>query len=255
MKKRIFALLLSLTMVLGILPAGTLAAGELPYSDLEPNAWYTEAVRYAHETGMMKGTGDGLFSPNATTTRSTVVTLLHRVEKTPEAKGEPFSDVVKGSWYAGAVAWASANGIVNGMGDGTFHPDDVITREQFAAILYRYAKFKGVDVSQKASLTQFTDADKISPFAKEAMAWAVEVGLISGLGNGLLDPLGGATRAQAAAILMRYETKVAPAPHPLPRLPPLPSPQKSLAAVAAEVEEEAVAAAAIPNPRRPPFPL
>ena len=226
MKKRIFALLLSLTMVLGILPAGTLAAGELPYSDLEPNAWYTEAVRYAHETGMMKGTGDGLFSPNATTTRSTVVTLLHRVEKTPEAKGEPFSDVVKGSWYAGAVAWASANGIVNGMGDGTFHPDDVITREQFAAILYRYAKFKGVDVSQKASLTQFTDADKISPFAKEAMAWAVEVGLISGLGNGLLDPLGGATRAQAAAILMRYETKVAPAPAPTATPTPTPKTTK-----------------------------
>lgn len=225
MKKRIFALLLSLTMVLGILPAGALAAGELPYSDLEPDAWYTEAVRYAHETGMMKGTGDGLFSPNATTTRATVVTLLHRVEKTPEAKGETFSDVAEGAWYAGAVAWASANGIVNGMGDGTFRPDEVITREQFATILYRYAKFKGVDVSKTAGLTQFTDADKISPFAGEAMAWAVEAGLISGLGNGLLDPLGGATRAQAAAILMRYETKVAPAPVPTATPAPTPTPK------------------------------
>ena len=225
MKKRIFALFLSLTMLLGLFPSGAIAAGELPYSDLEPNAWYMEAVRYAHETGMMRGTGDGLFSPNATTTRSTVVTLLHRVEKTPEAKGETFSDVAEGAWYAGAVAWASANGIVNGMGDGTFRPDEVITREQFATILYRYAKFKGVDVSKTASLTQFTDADKISPFAREAMAWAVEVGLISGLGNGLLDPLGGATRAQAAAILMRYETKVAPAPVPTATPAPTPTPK------------------------------
>ena len=228
MKKRIFAWLLSLTMVLGLLPAGTFAAEELPFRDLEPNAWYTEAVRYAHETGMMKGTGEGLFSPNATTTRATVVTLLHRLEKTPEAKAAAFSDVAEGSWYAKAVAWASANGIVNGMGDGAFHPDDVITREQFATILYRYAKFKGVDVSKTTALTQFTDADQISPFAREAMAWAVETGLISGFGNGLLDPQGGATRAQAAAILMRYETKVAPAPAPTapPTPPPTPKPPK-----------------------------
>lgn len=229
MKKRIFALLLSLTMGLGLLPAGTFAAEKLPFRDLEPNAWYTEAVRYAYESGMMNGTGDGLFSPNATTTRATVVTLLHRAERTPEAKGETFSDVTEGAWYAKAVAWASANKIVNGMGDGTFRPDDVITREQFATILYRYASFKGVDVSKMAELSRYPDAGDISEFARTAMAWAVEVGLIAGTDGGRLDPLGGATRAQAATILMRYETKVASAavvPTATPTATPTPKPTR-----------------------------
>ncbi len=206
MKKRMLALFLSLVMVLGLLPTGAFAAGgELPFQDLEAGAWYLEAVQYAYETGMMNGTGENTFSPNGSATRATLVTLLHRMEKTPPAQGETFSDVAEGAWYAPAVAWASANGIVKGVGDGSFRPDDVLTREQFATILYRYAKYKGVDVSGAGDLSSFADADTVSDFAKEAMAWAVKTGLITGTGDGRLDPIGGATRAQAAAILMRYE--------------------------------------------------
>lgn len=222
-KRKILSLFLALSLCVGMLTVPASAAGEFPYSDVPADAWYAEAVRYAHESGIMNGTGDGVFSPNATTTRATVVTLLHRAEKTPEATGEAFTDVPADAWYAKAVAWASANKIVNGTGGGLFSPDAVITREQFAAILYRYAGFKSVDVSKVADLSNFPDADSVSGFAKTAVAWAVEVGLISGTNLGTLDPLGSATRAQAATILMRYEKNVAAMPAPTPTAAPKPS--------------------------------
>lgn len=222
-KRKILSLFLALSLCVGMLTVPASAAGEFPYSDVPADAWYAEAVRYAHESGIMNGTGDGVFSPNATTTRATVVTLLHRAEKTPEATGVAFTDVPADAWYAKAVAWASANKIVNGTGGGLFSPDAVITREQFAAILYRYAGFKSVDVSKVADLSNFPDADSVSGFAKTAVAWAVEVGLISGTNLGTLDPLGSATRAQAATILMRYEKNVAAMPAPTPTAAPKPS--------------------------------
>lgn len=180
---------------------------DFPFSDVGEDDWYFGAVRYVYENGMMTGTGDGLFSPGLTTSRAMIVTILYRLEDGPapmSAIFESFSDVQADAWYAGAVAWAGKNSVVSGYDDGRFGPDDAITREQLAAILYRYVSLKGLDVSASASLDSFTDASSVSSYADEAMRWAVGSGLISGKGNNILDPLGSATRAEAAAILMRF---------------------------------------------------
>ena len=175
----------------------------LPFSDVGPQDWFYEAVRFVYAQGMMSGTAQDQFSPQQTTTRGMIVTILHRLENSPAAgDGAAFSDVAAGAYYAQSVAWASANGIVTGFGDGSFRPGDAITREQMAAILMRYARYKGVDVSAQASLDAFPDQSKISSYAWEAMAWSVSTGLIGGM-DGMLAPAGSATRAQAATILMR----------------------------------------------------
>lgn len=224
MRKRIYAQLLVLAMLLSLFPAVAMAAeSELPFQDIVPGAWYTDAVRYVYEKGMMTGMGETTFAPETPTTRGMVVTLLHRSEGTPAATGKDFLDVAAGQWYTAAVAWASANDIVNGYGDGTFRPNDNITREQFATILFRYAGFKGLDVSGRADLTVFTDAETVSGYAKEPMAWAVKEGLISGMTSELLSPATSATRAQAATMLMRYQTKTA-AQEPAPSATPTPTP-------------------------------
>ena len=174
----------------------------LPFVDVNAADWFCEAVRYVYARGMMSGTGANTFSPGGTTTRAMIVTILHRLEGTPAAAGSAFTDVPAGQYYAQAVGWASSVGVVNGYGDGTFQPDAPITREQMAAILCRYAQYKGVDVSRRADLTRFPDSAKVSPYAAEPMGWAVESGLITGM-DGQLAPGGSATRAQVATILMR----------------------------------------------------
>ena len=174
----------------------------LPFVDVNAADWFCEAVRYVYARGMMGGTGANTFSPGGTTTRAMIVTILHRLEGTPAAAGAAFTDVPAGQYYAQAVGWASSVGVVNGYGDGTFQPDAPITREQMAAILCRYAQYKGVDVSRRADLTRFPDSAKVSPYAAEPMGWAVESGLITGM-DGQLAPGGSATRAQVATILMR----------------------------------------------------
>ena len=174
----------------------------LPFVDVNAADWFCEAVRYVYARGMMGGTGANTFSPGGTTTRAMIVTILHRLEGTPAAAGSAFTDVPAGQYYAQAVGWASSVGVVNGYGDGTFQPDAPITREQMAAILCRYAQYKGVDVSRRADLTRFPDSAKVSPYAAEPMGWAVESGLITGM-DGQLAPGGSATRAQVATILMR----------------------------------------------------
>ena len=174
----------------------------LPFVDVNAADWFCEAVRYVYARGMMGGTGTNTFSPGGTTTRAMIVTILHRLEGTPAAAGSAFTDVPAGQYYAQAVGWASSVGVVNGYGDGTFQPDAPITREQMAAILCRYAQYKGVDVSRRADLTRFPDSAKVSPYAAEPMGWAVESGLITGM-DGQLAPGGSATRAQVATILMR----------------------------------------------------
>ena len=164
------------------------------FTDVPAGSWYEEAVNYVHEKGLMNGTSKNGFSPNASTTRGMIVTILARVEGV-NTNGTP--------WYAAGQKWAMDNGI----SDGTNMPG-VITREQLATILYRYAKQKGYDVSKSAALTAFSDADKVSGYAAEAMQWAVAEGLLQG-SNGELDPQGSATRAQVATILMRFMEKIA----------------------------------------------
>ena len=134
-----------------------------------------------------------------------IVTVLWRMEGQPEAAGiHAFTDVGSGAYYADAVAWADGNGIVLGYGDGKFGPEDTITREQLAAILWRYAQYKGKDVGAGGTLERFTDAAAVSGYAQEAMRWATGQGILSGKGDGILDPMGQATRAETAAMLMRY---------------------------------------------------
>ncbi len=179
------------------------------YTDVDTTQWYHEGVDYVIANGMMNGTGTNIFEPNATTTRGMIVTILYRLEKEPAAGTSPFTDVDATQWYAKAVAWAAANGVVNGTSPTTFNPNDPITREQMAAILYRYASFKGYDVTQKADLAGFTDAAQISDYAKDPMAWANKAGLIGGVSATTLQPQGSATRAQVATILMRFCENVA----------------------------------------------
>ena len=176
----------------------------LPFTDVKENQWYTDAVRYVYEQGMMNGTGENRFSPEETTTRGMIVTMLHRMEDAPAAQPASFPDVQENQWYTAGVAWAAQEGIVTGYDDGNFGPDNAITREQMAAILYRYAQKKGYSTANSDPLTAFTDAGTVSEYAVQAMQWAVGSGLITGKGEGILDPGGSATRAQVAAILMRF---------------------------------------------------
>lgn len=155
--KRILSLLLSLCLVLGLFPSTAFAAsGNLPFTDMNTSDWYYDAVQYAYEKGMMNDTSATTFSPNDTTTRGMIVTILHRMEGTPAAVGTTFTDVPTGQWYSDAVSWASANGIVGGYGNGLFGPGDPITREQMAAILNRYSQHKGYDTGASGSIAGFS---------------------------------------------------------------------------------------------------
>ena len=176
----------------------------LPFTDVKSGDWFYEAVQYVYDKGMMTGVSADRFAPASTTTRGMIVTILYRLENEPAVSGDlPFTDVERGAWYADAVAWAAANDIVNGTSATTFAPNSPITREQMAAILYRYAAYKGYDVSQKADLSGYTDAASISGYAKDALAWANAQKLITGVTDTTLNPQGSATRAQVATILMR----------------------------------------------------
>lgn len=177
---------------------------EMPFTDVSPDAWYTDAVQYVYENGIMNGTSATAFQPDETTTRAMIVTMLHRLEGEPDAAGTSFADVPTDAYYADAVAWAEANDIVNGVSETAFAPDEPITREQMAAILYRYASYRGCDVTASGSLTRYTDASQISEYAVTAMQWANGNGLITGDTRTTLHPLGHATRAEVATILMRF---------------------------------------------------
>lgn len=172
-----------------------------PFTDVRENDWFHDAVRYAYEHGLMRGTSETAFSPAESTERGMIVTILWRMEGQPEAAGaRTFSDVDESAYYAKAVEWAQAKGIVLGYGDGTFGPHDPITREQLAAILWRYA---GSPAAPNL-LLEFSDAGQLSGYADSAMRWAVGKGIVSGKGGGMLDPRGQATRAETAAMLERF---------------------------------------------------
>ncbi|MCI9045652.1 MAG: leucine-rich repeat protein [Peptococcaceae bacterium] len=177
------------------------------FADVQNNVWYSEAIAYVYNNGMMNGTEKG-FEPNAATTRAMIVTMLHRLEKEPAAGVANFADVADGQWFSEAIAWAAANGVVNGYSETKFAPNDEITREQLAAILYRYAQFKGLNVSAKGDLSGFADGAAVSDWAVEAMQWAVGAGLLNGNEQGRLAPTAGATRAEVAMMLMRFAETV-----------------------------------------------
>lgn len=184
-------------------PSESLEPEPMPFKDVSPDDWYHSAVQYVYQRGMVKGTSATEFSPSSTVTRGMVVTILYRLEGEPGAAASGFSDVADGQWYADAVNWAAANGIVNGYSSEKFGPNDTVTREQLATILYRYVGTKGIDCSVTEDLSAFSDQTAVSSYAVDAVKWAVDSGLINGMGNGVLSPRGSATRAQAAAILMR----------------------------------------------------
>lgn len=183
------------------------------FADVAADAWYADAVQYVYENGMMSGTSETTFSPDLTTTRGMIVTILYRLEGSPDLSNEnlgyPYADVDANAYYADAVYWARQNGIVSGMSAEQFAPNNAITREQMAAILYRYAQFKGCDVSAKADLSVYTDAAQVSTYATDAMAWANGAQLITGTSQATLTPAGNATRAQVATILMRFCENIA----------------------------------------------
>lgn len=175
---------------------------ELPFYDVRTTDWFYEAVKFVYDENLMTGTGANAFSPNATTTRGMIVSILARLEGVTSAQSAGFADVNAGDWYATAVNWAASAGVVNGYEDGTFRPNTAITREQLAAILMNYASYKGENVSARANLSGYIDQP--SSWAKEAMQWAVAEGFISGVTKNELQPQGNATRAQVAAILQRF---------------------------------------------------
>lgn len=174
------------------------------FTDLDSVPWARDAIDFASARELFRGVGGDLFDPNSTATRATVVTLMFRLAYEPESATHSFSDVANGLWYSDAIAWAQAEGVVHGMGNGLFCPNDVITREQMAVILYNYAKHQGYDTSLRAGLTVFSDVNDVSPWSREAMEWAVAVGIMQGTGNNFLSPTDDATRAQLATILMRF---------------------------------------------------
>lgn len=176
----------------------------LPFTDVKEKDWFYASVQYVYDRGMMQGMDETHFSPGVATSRAMIVTILHRLEGSPAADSSKFTDVPAGQWYTQPVAWAAANKLVEGYGDGRFGPTHIITREQFVTILHRYAVMKGYDVSDWADLSRFPDIQKLASFAESPMHWAVGCGLINGMDDGTLAPKGSATRAQAAAILTRF---------------------------------------------------
>lgn len=176
------------------------------FSDVPADAWYAEAVQYVYENGLMTGTSDTTFSPDLTTSRSMIATILWRMAGSPVVNyAMDFADVPADQWYAEAVRWASSEGIVGGYGNGSFGTGDPITREQFAVMLYRFAQKQGYDVSvgENTNILSYTDVSAVSEYAIPAMQWAVGSGVITGMGD-TLAPQGETTRAQAAMMLMRF---------------------------------------------------
>ncbi len=179
--------------------------GSSTFTDVNDTDWFSGAVKYVTEKGLFNGTGNGTFSPQGGMNRAMLVTVLWRLEGSPDAAGgASFNDVPSGMWYTTAVKWASENGIVNGVTADSFAPSSYVTREQIAAMLYRYAQYKGTDVSSTETLAAYSDAADISTWAQPAVKWAVAHGVISGMTDGTIRPQNTATRAQVATMLMRY---------------------------------------------------
>ena len=178
----------------------------ISFLDVKESDWFYEAVSYAVENGLMSGMSEDIFAPNTPLTREMLAVVLYNVEGQPESAGvNPFTDVKADIWYTDAILWANENGIVAGYDNGAYGVGDLITREQFATILYRYAQFKGYDTTQGGmAVREFSDYENISDYARPAMAWAVNAGIMGGMDDGTLNPQGKATRAEAATMLMNF---------------------------------------------------
>lgn len=190
----------------GITVDVTFIPEDWPFVDVTEDKWYYDAVAYVYQQGIMVGMSETTFEPNTTVNRAQVVQMLYNLEGQPQVSGDSgFSDIWDGQWYAKAVAWASANDVVAGYENGTFRPTRAVTREEFAQILYNYAKFKGYDLSASADLGKFPDSGQVSSWAETAQGWANGNGLINGHDDGRMDPKGSTIRAQAASILMNFD--------------------------------------------------
>ena len=181
----------------------------IPFRDVDTDDWFYDAVVYAYDTGLMSGVSDDQFAPDATLTRAMVAQMLYSLEGKPRTGSAGYADVAFGAWYEDAVAWISSEGLMTGYSDTAFGPDDPVTREQLALILYNYADWAGYDVRGSVSLGSYIDADSASTWAVEALEWAIDAGLISGRGDGILAPAGTATRAEVAQIFMNFLENVA----------------------------------------------
>lgn len=211
MKKNVkqFAFAVIIASVLAISYLSYAESFDNQFTDVAEDEWFAESVEYVQDKGLMNGMTVTTFEPQTSITRGMIVTIIYRLEGSPEVKSElSFSDVNSANYYCTPIIWASENGIVKGYSKDAFAPDDEITREQFATILYRYAEKKGVDVSfdaEKVNLSNYEDAEKISDYAVDAISWAAENGIIKGVTVTSLEPRGKATRAQAATIFMRFD--------------------------------------------------
>ena len=186
-------------------PLAQLTCPAAQFGDVDRGRWYHTSIDFVLENGLFNGMSQSSFAPDRTMTRAMLVTVLHRLAGSPSASGAPqFADVAAGKWYSNAIAWAAEQGVVNGVGQNRFDPEGEITRQQLVTIFYRYAALTGRDVSARADLQAYTDAASVSAYARTPMAWAVAAGLVNGLPGGRLDPAGSATRAQVAAIVMRF---------------------------------------------------
>lgn len=207
--KYVFTMPASAVTVTGSFKTETPAPVALPFTDVKSGNWFYDAVKYAYAQGLMTGTSATTFAPNGTMNRAMIVTVLYRLEKSPAVTGaSKFTDVPAGQWYSDAVAWAAANKIVNGYDETTFGPMNAVTREQMAAILFRYEQYKGLEnVTLEENLNRFPDQNKISAYAIPALQWAVGQKIINGNADGTLDPTGTATRAQVAQIFTNLLNK------------------------------------------------
>lgn len=185
-----------------------------PFTDVHKTDWFYDDVMFVYQNGLMTGTSGTTFSPYSNTTRAQIATIFYRLDGSPEVTGKnSFTDVEYSpatTWYYDAVTWVQQSGVMGGYGNDLFGPNDPVTREQLASIFYRYAQYKGYDVSTAGSLDHFTDKDSVSAWAQEAMKWAVGNGILGGKGNNILDPKGTATRAEFAAMLHRFIEKYGP---------------------------------------------
>lgn len=211
MKKRLLSLALALCLVCSLLPGTALAAGENPFTDVSASHWAHDDITYVYENDLMNGTDGSLFSPESTTTRAQVVTVLYRLAGQPAADWEnPFWDVPASAWFHDAVTWAWENDITGGVSSTHFGAGNAVTREQLATFLYRYAQDQGYDTSARADLSGYSDAGLVSSYATEALSWANATVLITGTTGTTLSPKGSATRAQVATILSRFCQDVIP---------------------------------------------
>ena len=218
--KRLAAILTAAALSLTMSAAALAAEPDTGFADVEAGAWYADAAVYCRDNGLMSGTSDAAFSPDANMTRAMLATVLYRLAGSPSLEGEtlgyPFADVPGDSWYADGVYWARLEGIADGYGDNRFGPNDPVTREQLAAILWRYAGSPAAEAGWA-----FADESAIASWAAPAVDWAQASGYVNGVGNDRFDPSGTATRAQMAVILMRYaESQAEPAPEPEPTTEP-----------------------------------